>query len=191
LILFRLIFLAITGFFFLAVTATALAGFLVLSGAPHPCVDRSVSPAPPPNEALQANWNDVIQRVDDGEAVALSVTEEQATSLAQGHLEGKNVPVENLQVYFCPDGTTEALGKVKVAGLGSDVLVKGRVDIDRAQPRVEIDSLEAGNLPSFVAERLLDLIWDGEAARTIPLDISILSMDVHDGEAIVVVAPGA
>ena len=173
----------------MAVTATALAGFLVLTGAPHPCVDRTVSPAPPPNQALQANWDDVVSRVDAGEAVALSLTEDQASSLAQSHLDTTNVPVENLQVYFCPDGTAEAFGKVKVAGLSSDVLVKGRIDIDQAQPRVEIDSIEAGNMPSFVAEHLLDLIWDGQAARTIPLTISILSVDVHDGEAIVVVGP--
>ncbi len=145
----------------MAVTATALAGFLVLSGAPKPCVDRSLTPAPAPHEALQANWDDVIPRVNAGEAVALSLTEEQATSLAQSHLEGKDVPVEDLQILFCPDGTTEAFGKVTFAGLSSDVLVKGRLDIQSDQPQVQIESIQAGNVPSVVTQHLLDLVWDG------------------------------
>ena len=181
--------LAFTGIFFLAVTATALAGFLVLTGAPKPCIDRAMTPAPAPNAALQANWGDVVQRVGAGEAVALSLTEEQASSLANEHLRDKNVPVETLQVVFCPDGTTEAFGKVTIAGLSSDVLVKGRLDVAGDQPTVQIDSIKAGNLPSFVAERLLDTVWEGEEARVVPVSLSIYSMEVTGGEAIVVVGP--
>ena len=188
-ILIKLAFLAFSGLFFMAVTATALAGFLVLTGGPKPCVDRTVAPAPAPNAALQANWNDLIPRVGAGEAVALSVTEEQATMLAQGHLQDKDVPVEDLQIVFCPDGTTEAFGKVTIAGLSSDVLVKGTLDLDRAQPQVEIESIKAGNLPSLVAESLLDMVWEGKEARTVPIAFDILSMDVSDGEAIVVIGP--
>jgi hypothetical protein len=189
LILIKLAVLAFSGLFFLLFTATALAGFLVLTGAPQPCVDRSVLPASPPNGALQANWDDVAPRVGAGEAVALSLTEEQATMLARDHLRDKDVPVEDLTILFCPDGTTEAFGKVTLAGLSSDVLVKGVLDTDRSQPQVQIQSIKAGNLPSFVSERLLNLVWEGEEARTIPLSISIYSMDVSDGEAVVVVGP--
>jgi hypothetical protein len=89
LILLKLAILAASSIFFLAVTATALAGFLVLTGAPKPCIDRAMTPAAPPNGALQANWVDVIPRIAAGEAVALSVTEEQATMLANDHLPGR------------------------------------------------------------------------------------------------------
>lgn len=188
--LIKLFILALSSFFFLAVTATALAGFLVLTGAPKPCVDRSVSPAPPPNAALQANWDAVFAGgINSSEATAFSLTEAQATMLAQGHLEDKSVPVENLQVYFCPDGTTEAFGEITFAGLKSDVLVKGRLDVTRSDTQVQIESIEAGNMPSFVAENLLNVAWDGDAARTLPVDLNILSMDVGDGEAIVVIGP--
>lgn len=189
LILIKLAILAFSGLFFLAVTATALAGFLVLTGAPRPCVDRAVSPAPPPNAALQANWQDLVTRVQGGEAMALSVTEAQATTLAAGHLEGKDLPVEDLAIFFCPDGTIEAFGKVSVAGLQSDVLVKGRLDTTQAQPTIDIHEIRAGNLPSMVASNLLDALWDGEEARTLPLNMNILSVDVGDGEAIVVIGP--
>jgi hypothetical protein len=189
LILIKLAFLAVSSIFFMAVTATALAGFLVLTGAPKPCVDRAVTPAPAPNASLQANWSDLLTRVNAGEAVALSVTEEQATALAQGHLDDKDVPVEDLQIFFCPDGTTEAFGKVTLAGLSSDVLVKGTLDIEREQPQVQIESIKAGNLPSWVAQNLLDMVWEGEEARTVPVALNILSMDVSNGEAIVVVGP--
>jgi len=189
LILIKLALLAFSGLFFLAVTATALAGFLVLTGAPKPCIDRAMTPAPPPNAALQANWEDLVARVGAGEAVALSVTEEQATMLALGHLEDKDVPIEDLRIVFCPDGTTEAFGKVTAGGLGSDVLVKGRLDVEGERPRVQIDSIKAGNLPNFVAQGLLDVLWEDEEARTLPVTLNILSMDVNSGEAIVVVGP--
>jgi hypothetical protein len=188
-ILLKLAVLAVAALFFLAVTATAVAGFLVLTGEPKPCVDRGTTPASPPNQALQANWNDIAPRVAAGEAVALSVTEEQAATLARGHLENRDVPVEDLRLAFCPDGTTEAIGRVKLAGLNSDILVKGRLDVDGGQPRVEVDSVQAGDLPSFVAEGLLDMLWKGEEARTLPVDLHILSMDVQNGEAVVVVGP--
>jgi hypothetical protein len=188
-ILLRLVILAFSGIFFLAVTATALAGFLVLTGAPNPCIDRSMTPAPPPNQALQANWTELVSRVSAGEAVALSVTEDQATMLAEEHLRDKDVPVADMRIVFCPDGSTEAFGKVTVAGLDSDVLVKGRLDVDGEQPRVHIDSIKAGSLPNFVARGLLDMLWEGEEARTLPVELSILSMQVNSGEAIVVVGP--
>ena len=188
-ILIKLAVLAVSSVFFLAVTATALAGFLVLTGAPNPCIDRTMTPSPPPNEALQANWDGAIARVSAGEAVALSVTEEQATTLAAGHLGDKDVPIEGLRIVFCPDGSTEAFGKVTLAGLSSDVLVKGRLDLEADRPQVQIDSIKAGNLPSAVAEGLLDALWEGEEARTLPVTLNILSMDVNSGEAIVVVGP--
>jgi hypothetical protein len=190
LILIKLAVLALSSIFFLAVTATALAGFLVLTGAPKPCVDRAVQPAPPPNAALQANWNAVFAgTVSRNEATAFSLTEAQATMLAQDHLRDKDVPVENLKVFFCPDGTTEAFGQVSLAGLKSDVLVKGILDVSRDDTQVQIQSIQAGNLPSLVSENLLDLAWESRAARTLPVDLNILSMDVSDGEAIVVVGP--
>jgi hypothetical protein len=189
LILIKLAVLAFSSLFFLAVAATALAGFLVLTGAPKPCIDRAVSPARQPDPSLQANWDGVLASTSSGEAVPLSVTEEQATTLAQGHLEARDVPVEDLQVVFCPDGTTEAYGKVSILGLSSDVLVKGTLDTQRQPARVELDSVKIGNLPGWVAKTFLDVISEGEGARTLPTNLNVLSMDVKDGEAIVVLGP--
>ena len=39
------------------------------------------------------------------------------------------------------------------------------------------------------AENLLDVLWEGQEARTLPLKVSLYSIDVRDGEAIVVVGP--
>jgi hypothetical protein len=33
------------------------------------------------------------------------------------------------------------------------------------------------------------MVWEGEEARTVPVALNILSLDVSDGEAIVVVGP--
>jgi hypothetical protein len=189
LILFRLLTLLTTGFIFLAITAVAFGAFLMTNGTPAPCVDRGVDPAAPADDQLQANWLDVVDRVDNGETVQLSVTEDEATTIGQGYLDARNVPVKQLRVYFCRDGTAEATGQVGALGLNSNVLLKGRLDVRGDQPVIEIDEVHAGDFPSFLAKRAVDMLVDEHNARTLPLVQHISAIEYHDGEAIVTLAP--
>lgn len=175
--------------FFLALSATALAGFLVFSGAPSPCVDRAIDPAPESDQALQANWLALLQGVAGGETVTLSITEEQASVLGEGYLRGRDVPAEDVRVHFCPDGTTEVTGTLKLLGLKSDVRARGYLDTTGTQPRVEIESVDAGRFPSSLSRHLLNTVMDEERVLTLPLAVNINELEVTNGEAIVVVTP--
>lgn len=188
-ILFKLFFSLLSASFFLAISATALAGLLVFTGSPSTCVDRSVNPAPEAISDLEANWFGVLQGVGQGETLPLSVTEAQASTLGQAYLRGQDVPIEDLQVFFCPDGTAEALGKLSIAGISSDMLAKGTLDVSGAQPRIEVESVEVGNVPDFVSERLVNLVLDEERVRTLPLSVNITELQISDGEAIAVIGP--
>src|SRR3989304_3918379 len=78
----------------------------------------------------------------------LGVSELQATSGGVAFLDGGDVPVDELQVCFCPDGSAEASGKIDVAGLSAKIVVKGTLDLSGDKPRIEIESVRAGSLPS-------------------------------------------
>jgi hypothetical protein len=189
--LFKLVTTVLSLFFFGVIASGALAAFLVFNGAPEPCVDRSIQPAPEADTDLQANWLDVLDGVSRGERVQLSVTEEQASILGQGYLDARGVPVEDLRVYFCPDGTAEATGRVHTGllGLESNVLVKGTLAIDSGTNRIDIDEVHVGQFPNFLASRAYDLLIDENDIRNLPIAENIDEIEYRDGEAIVTVAP--
>ena len=178
-------------FFFIVVASGALAAFLVFNGTPQPCVDRSIQPAPEADEELQANWLTVLDGVSRGERVQLSVTEEQASILGQGYLDARDVPVDDLRVYFCPDGTAEATGRVStgILGLGSNVLVKGTVDVEGGRNRVDLDEVLVGEFPDFLARRVYDLLVNEDGLRDLPITQHLEAIEYRDGEAIVTVGP--
>jgi hypothetical protein len=188
-LLIRIVIFLIYASFFLLIAGTVLAAFLALTGTPKPCVDRSVSPAPEANAEFQANWFALLQGVGQGEAVPLRVTEGQASILGDGYLEGRDVPVDNFRMYFCPDGTAEATGSLDTFGLSSKVLVRGTLNIDGPDPRVELDSIEVGNFPGFLSDKALDVLLKNRDVYTIPLAVTVTDLQVDDGEAIVTVAP--
>ena len=188
-ILFRLLTFATTGFIFLAITAVAFGAFLMASGTPAPCVDRSVDPPPPPTGQLEANWLAVGEQVASGQTVPVQVNEDEATTLAAGYLDARNVPVSNLRIYFCPDGTAEATGKVGTLGFDSNVLIKGRLDVTGSEPTIEIDEVHAGNFPSFLAKHAVNMLVDQHDARTLPLVEHVRAIEYHDGYAVVTLAP--
>jgi hypothetical protein len=189
--LFRLVTSALSAFFFIVIASGALAAFLVFNGKPEPCVDRSLQPAPEADDELQANWLDVIDGVSRGERVMLSVTEEQASVLGQAYLDARDFPVEDLRVYFCPDGTAEATGRVRtgVLGLESNVLVKGTLEVEGNTNRIIIDEVKVGEFPDFLAGRIYDVLVDENDIRNLPLVQNIDEIEYRDGEAIVTVAP--
>lgn len=178
-------------FFFIVVASGALAAFLVFNGTPQPCVDRFAQPAPEADEELQANWLDVLDGVSRGERVQLSVTEEQASILGQGYLDARDFPVDDFHVYFCPDGIAEATGRVSIGilGLGSNVLVKGTVDVEGGVNRVDLDEVHVGEFPDFLARRVYDLLVDEDGIRNLPIAQNIDEIEYRDGEALVTVAP--
>jgi len=189
--LFKLVTTAFSLFFFLVVVSGGLAAFLVFNGTPQPCVDRSTQPAPSDASDLLANWLDAIDAVSSGDSAELTVNEEQASILGQGYLDSRDVPVDDLRVYFCPDGTAEATGRISTGflGLHSNVLVKGTLETDGPTNRLDIDEVHVGQFPDFLASRVYDLLVDEDDIRNLPLVHNIDDIQYLDGEAIVTIVP--
>src|SRR3972149_2889968 len=115
------------------VILVVIGAVLAFSGSPEPCIDRESVPSTAASDEL-----DAARRAFRARAAAC--------------LDEKDVPVDRLQVYFCPDGSAEASGEIDVAGLSAKVVVKGTLDLSGDKPRIEIESVRAGSLPRAVAQ---------------------------------------
>jgi len=187
--LFRLVAFLFSASFFILVAAVALAGYLLLTGSPKPCVDRALNPAPDAGVVLEANWLELARRVGEGEAFQLPVTEDQATAVGRAYLEARDLPVDGFRVYFCPDGRAEATGTLGVLGVESDIALRGTLDVSGARPRVEIDSVRAGKFPDFIAKPLVDWLLKDEDVLELPLAEHITAVEIGDGQALITAGP--
>ena len=79
--------------------------------------------------------------------------------------------------------------KIDVAGLSTKIVVKGTLDLSGAKPRIEIESVRAGSLPSAVAKPAVDLILDTGNVRTLDLDVNLTAIEFSDGQATLSGAP--
>jgi hypothetical protein len=187
--LFKLVALGISSFSFLVVTLLALGVFLALSGEPEPCVDRSVDAARGAGADLRENWAAAAGSLLAGQPARVNVTEAQATAIAAVYLEERGVDVNDFRVYFCPGGMAEATGRVARLGVTSNVLLRGRLDFDGERHRIDIDSVRIGNVPSFLAKPVVELLVDENDVRTLPLTENITDIEYGDGIAVVTIEP--
>jgi hypothetical protein len=177
--------LMILGLIFIAVL---VGGTLAFTGEPAACVNRTVTPSTDASAALRAAWADFGRRAAANRD-SLEVTEEQATSRAVQYLDEHDVPVEGLQIYFCPDGHAEAVGEIDVAGLKSKVVVEGTLDLSGSDPTIQIDEIRAGNLPNSVAKPAVDFLMDRGDFRTLRLRENLIVLVFTDGVATVTAEP--
>jgi hypothetical protein len=61
-----------------------------------------------------------------------------------------DVPMNDLQVYLCPEGYGEAVGTINALGRDIHVLIRGTLDLSGDQTRIDVQKIEAGNLPGGV-----------------------------------------
>jgi len=99
-----------------------LIGILIATGDPAACVDRRSTVSQSAVDALQLKW-DTFKAAGPGASVQF--TEAEVTSRGVAYLDERDVPIKDLQVYFCPDGKAEAKGKVNVLGRDVSVLARG------------------------------------------------------------------
>ena len=170
------------------VILVVIGAVLAFSGSPEPCIDRESVPSTAASDELDAAWRAFRARAAAGPA-ELRVSELQATSRGVAYLDEKDVPVDRLQVYFCPDGSAEASGEIDMAGVSAKVVVKGTLDLSGDEPRIEIESVRAGSLPSAVAKPAVDLILDTGNVRTLDLDVNLTAIEFSDGQATLSGAP--
>ena len=176
----KIVLFVISGFFFGAVVLVALSVFLVVTGSPDTCSDREITPI---SEAVAAQLDDRWDQFSADIAAAASsidVTESEATSRARQYIEDEDVPVDDLRVYFCDDGTGQLAGQIEALGIDIDFVVTGHLEISGDQPVAELDSIDIGNMPGFVADTVFGILLNDDA-RTLELDENLLGSEISDG----------
>ncbi|MEP7216237.1 MAG: hypothetical protein ABI782_08285 [Anaerolineaceae bacterium] len=164
----------------MALVAAAALAALMLTGDPSPCVDRTVAGPPEAAAALMARWETFKTSATKG-AANVTFTESEVTARGIAYKDEKGAPVEDLQVYFCPDGRAQARGKVTALGLSTHVLVTGTLDLTGEQPRILVTDAQAGNLPGALGRRVVDSVLDQGDLRTLRLGARLTSIGYADG----------
>ncbi len=185
----KIIFLAISGFLVIIIVGVGAAAVLILTGKPGICdnpplrVGRELDP--PPSDALAAaledRWDMFSADIKNQQAL-FQATESEVTSRAREYIADEDVPVEDLFIYYCGDGKGQLAGRIDVAGVGTNFVATGTLVIGGEKPVVEIESVDVGNLPGFVADAVLDFLLDQDS-RTLELDENLLEFEIADGLA--------
>jgi hypothetical protein len=157
-------------------------GVLVMTGTPKPCADREIPVSPEASQALKQKWDAFAAQAAAGPA-NVTFNESEVTSRGVEYLDEKDVPLNDLQVYLCPDGYGEATGTVNALGRDINVLIRGTLDLSADQPRIDVQKIEAGNLPSGVGTTIVNQILDRSGVKTLDVDVNITGISFADGEA--------
>jgi hypothetical protein len=185
----KIVLLAISGFLVIFIFGVGLAAVLMLTGKPGVCdnpplrVGRDLDPVPSAELAAQldARWDQFSADIKNQQAV-FQATESEVTSRARQYVEDEDVPVDDVFVYYCDDGKGQLAGRVDVAGVGANFVATGTLVLGGEKPVVEIDSVDVGNMPGFVADAVLDLLLDADARR-LELDENLVDFSIADGLA--------
>jgi hypothetical protein len=185
----KIVLLAISGFIVIFIFGVGLAAVLMLTGKPGVCdnpplrVGRDLDPVPSAELAAQldARWDQFSADIKNQQAV-FQATESEVTSRARQYVEDEDVPVDDVFVYYCDDGKGQLAGRVDVAGVGANFVATGTLVLGGEKPVVEIDSVDVGNMPGFVADAVLDLLLDADARR-LELDENLVDFNIADGLA--------
>ena len=155
-----------------------VAAALVLTGDPRPCAPRVSVVSAAAADAANAKW---VAFRGAAPGTTVTFTEPEATSRGTQYAAERDVPLRNLQVYFCADGRAEAKGVTSYAGRDVNILLRGHLDVAGGRNRIVLDSARAGNLPAAVGTRLATAILDRNGARNLPLGITITGSVSTDG----------
>jgi hypothetical protein len=163
------------------VSAVLIGLVLVFTGAPGACGDQEIPFSPAAADRTDAKWGEFKLRAALGLATQ-SFTEQEITSRGVLYLDEKDVPLDNLQIFLCPQGYAEATGTIRGRGPDIDVRIRGTLDLSGPRPAVDVMSVRAGNLPGLIATQLVDTILDRSDVRTLDIGVNLTSIDITDGE---------
>ena len=77
--------------------------------------------------------------------------------------------------FFCGQGCADATATFVGGGLAVDLLVRGTLDISGVRPKIEIESVQAGNLPGFVPLEGFLASFDDEV-KTLNLGVNLTAV---------------
>jgi len=161
---------------------------LIFTGNPRPCTDREVPVSTAASQQLRTAWDQFKAEAASGQAT-LTVTETEVTSRGVEYIDEKNIPLNNLQVHFCSDGLGEALGTIDVPGPNIHVLLRGTLDLSGSKPRIDVQTIKAGNFPGFGTSWILDNIIKKGNADVLNTDVHLTGLQITDGSATLTAGP--
>lgn len=158
--------------FLLAVIAVVVLVFLAFSGSPGGCGKDGPAGV---DETAAASFDNKLLLLNAalayGQGGEFSLDEREATARARLFLEQNHAPVEGLTICFRP-GIAVGKAHIDTPVLGGvDVTLKGTVALDGGHPRVMVEDVQVGALPSFFTDPfkgLVNRIADDQTDR-IPL----------------------
>lgn len=160
-----------------AVASTAMA----VTARPEACVTRTAETrtlAVP--DDLRTRWEGFIaSAATTGQATPV-VTEQQATTAAIEWARRRALPVEDVQVTFCPDGRIEAAATMTSLGAPLHGRLRGTLDTSSGSARVQVESLRVGALPEALATSFANSAVQSAQLDQVPLD-GLQSVTVGDG----------
>jgi hypothetical protein len=168
-----------------------LGGILGFTGDPSACKEGESTPSPGAVASLFDKWNQFETQALAGPAT-VQFDETEATSRAQQYLDEEGIPLDDAQVYFCPDGVGQVKGKVNALGRDINVLLEGTVDTSGPEPVIQVEDIDIGNWPPFLENLLKDVITDrldDNDARTLDFGVPISAVNFSDG-AVTMESPG-
>jgi hypothetical protein len=164
--------------------ATLVGGALIFTGNPSSCVDRQIQPSTAARQALRDQWDAFEADAASGKAT-ITFDETGVTSRGVEYIDEKDLPLEDLQVHFCPDGLGEARATVKGPGLNVHVLLRGTLDLSGNKPRIDVREIKAGNLPNLFGgtDWIINNVVKKGNADILDVNPHLLSLEIKDGSA--------
>jgi len=156
------------------VVLAGVAVVLVLTGSPQACTSRQISDSPEARLDLQNKWDGFKLRASAG-AAEETFNEMEVTSRGIEYVNREGLPLENLQIFFCGQGYADATATFVGGGPALGLLARGTLDISGDAPKVNIQSVQVGNLPDFVPLGEVVIFID-EEAKTLHLGVNLTSV---------------
>lgn len=160
-----------------AVASTAIA----VTAQPEACVARAADTRTlAATDDLRTRWQGFIASAATTGQATLVVTEQQATATAVEWAQRRALPVEDVQITFCPDGRIEAAATMTGLGAPLHGRLRGTLDTSGGTARVQVESLRVGALPEALATSLANSAVQSAQLDRMPLD-GLRSATVGDG----------
>jgi hypothetical protein len=176
--------ISLIGFVGVGLGTIIVGGALVFTGSPSPCVDREITASLVASQQLRSGWEAFEQEAAGGRAT-ITFDETGVTSRGVEYIEEKDIPLEDLQVHFCPDGLGEARGTIKTPGPDVTVLLRGTLDLSGSKPRIDVTEIKAGNMPGLFGstEWIVNNIIKKGNADILNLEPKLIKLEIGDGSA--------
>ena len=103
----------------------------------------------------------------------------EVTSWGIEYVNREGLPLENLQIFICGQVYADATATFVGGGPALDLLARGTLDISGDAPKVNIQSVQVGNLPDFLPLGEVVIFMD-EEAKTLHQGVNLTSVTFSD-----------